>query len=124
MLSAPEGTRRVTVEIVVGALVTAVLILIFLDIPIVVKILLVTFLSVVGVLNFLAITHQLPQWKEKRAERRRERLIQKRPDLISEFARLKEKVRKVLYVRIDYQTTLAFFSLQVFVYIYVTDSDV
>ena len=107
MLSAPEGTRRVTVEIVVGALVTAVLILIFLDIPIVVKILLVTFLSVVGVLNFLAITHQLPQWKEKRAERRRERLIQKRPDLISEFARLKEKIRKVLYERTENQPSLA-----------------
>jgi len=48
MLTAPEGTRRVTVEIVVGALVTAILVLIFLDIPLVVKILLVTFLGVVG----------------------------------------------------------------------------
>jgi len=27
------------------------------------------------VLNFLALTHQLPQWRAKRAERRRERLI-------------------------------------------------
>ena len=60
MLSAPEGTRRVTVEIVVGALVASVFVLIFLDIPIVDKIFFVASLDVVGVLNFLAITHQLP----------------------------------------------------------------
>jgi hypothetical protein len=107
MLSAPEGTRRVTVEIVVGALVTAAFVLIFLDIPIVVKILLVTFLGVVGVLNFLALTHQMPQWRSKRAERRREQLIQKRPDLISELARLHPKIRKVLYERNSTQPSLA-----------------
>src|SRR5437867_622762 len=107
MLSAPEGTRRVTVEIIVGALVTAVLILIFLDIPILTKILLISFLSIVGMLNFLAITHQMPQWRAKRSERRRERLIQQRPDLISELARLNPKIRKVLYERTANQPSLA-----------------
>jgi hypothetical protein len=107
LLSAPEGTRNVTVEIVVGALVASVFVVIFLDIPLLVKILLVASLGVVGGLNFLALTHQLPRWREKRAERRRERLVQTRPDLISEFARLKEKIHKVLYERNANQPSLA-----------------
>src|SRR5260370_11143785 len=106
MLSAPEGTRRVTVEIIVGVLVTAILILIFLDIPLLIKIPLVTLLVVVGLLNFLALTQQMTKWKSRRAERQRERLIQKRPDLISDFSRLREKIRKVLYERNTAQLSL------------------
>src|SRR2546425_12162579 len=99
MIPSQEGTRRVTVEVIVGALVTAVFVLIFLDIPILVKTILVTFLGIVGVLNFVGLTQQPNRLRSRLGQRRRERLIQKRPDLISEFGSLINKTRRVLYER-------------------------
>jgi hypothetical protein len=61
VIPSQEGTRRVTVEVIVGALVTAVFVLIFLDIPILVKTILVTFLGIVGVLSTVQVLHYWAQ---------------------------------------------------------------
>ncbi len=98
-MSSQEGTRAVTIEIVVGVLVTIILVLFFLDISIVYKIVLVLFLGAVAIANFLALTRQTEKLKSRLASRRQERLIRKRPDLILELYRLNQQLRKVAYDR-------------------------
>src|SRR5437879_911571 len=98
-MSSQEGTRAVTIEIVVGVLVTIILVLFFLDIFIVYRITLVVFLGAVAIANFVALTGQTGKWKSRLASRRQERLIRERPDLISEFYRLSQQLRKVAYDR-------------------------
>ncbi len=93
-MSSQEGTRAVTIEVVVGVLVTIILVLFFLDISIVYKIALVLFLGAVAIANFVGLTGQAGKWKSRLASRRQERLIRKRPDLIAEFYRLESAASK------------------------------
>ena len=113
MIQSQEATRRVTVEVIVGALVSAVFVLIFLDIPILAKTILVTFLGIVGVLNFVALTQQTNRLRSRLGQRRRDRLIRKRPDLISEFGSLINKIRRVLYERTSGRPSLALDGAQI-----------
>jgi hypothetical protein len=108
MLGSQDGTKAVTIEIVVGALVTAVLVLLFLDISIAVKTILVSFLGIVGVLNFLALTGQTNKWRSKISQRRREGVIRKHPDLVSELYRMNQQIRKVAYDNNASHSSLAF----------------
>ncbi len=88
-----EGKRTLTVEVIIGLVVTLVGILLFVDVSLWVKLGLASLMAAIGLLNFLGLIGTIQAWRQNRYSRGAQNRFRKDSEFVSELTRSMEVAR-------------------------------